>query len=318
VDTLTGRVTSRTNRRGHQTTYAYNAFGGVNSTTINMSSTSDTNIVTHFCAAETRSLHGCAWGPATAVGGVPLPQAVTRVDGPRGGLVDVMVFHLNRFGGPDTIQNPLGGRTRISRNAEYPALVTRIVDPMGFEQRAWYDTLHRGLVVRTQTPGLDSADATVQTEITWHSHWALPTKIKPPLGAATHFSYDSSVAKLNWQRVGPNDSTKVSFTYDAKHRVTSVVQPGGTETYEYDAVLGNVQRTQVATTVTHIKRDRWGADSVTFDGDTVLTTTSYRNILGRVDSTRSVGAPVSYQLPQGEGAPLAGSSPSVRRVVRNF
>ena len=310
-DAATGRALKRLNRKGDSTTYAYDAHGAVTTTTVAVPG--DSAIQVRFCHAATSGLVSCGWGPSTPLGGVPVASALTRVDGPRGGLIDVSTFHLNRFGGPDSVQNPLGGRTRIERHWKFPALVTRIVDPMGIEQRAWYDTT-RGLATQVQAAGLTASDSSARTKITWHSKWTLPTQIVPPLGDTTRIGYDGSYAKVLWRRLGPHDSLKVTFTYDAKHRVASVASPGSpTETYDYDATLGNIAEVETPPMTTTVTRNVWGEDTVSFDG--FARTTSYRSVLGRVDSTRTVSVPSSYSLLYSS---LSGSADSARRMIHTF
>lgn len=296
-DTTTGRITSRRTRRLDYVNFTYDQFGAVTKTTVKMTNPSDADIVTDFCATETRSLVSCSWA-ATTVGGVRLPDVVTKVNGPRTGTIDVMTFHLNRFGGPDSIQDPLGGRTRMERAGPFPVLVTKVTDAAGQVQRAWYNS--RGLAdsVRVDNPLGTTADAT--TRIKWHDKWALPDTIFPVVGAATAFNYSSTLARLNWQQRGPSSSTRVTFGYDANsNQVLSVSQPGADESFGYDPVLGNIDTMEVADQVTVLARNAFGFETTVADGDGLLTETIFRGPLGRVDSTLAVSATLARPLQTG-------------------
>ena len=309
VNSTTGRVERRLNHMLDTTLFYYDTGGAIASVRRSMSRTGDDHIITRFCVAETRSLAQCDWGPATPVSGVPLVDAVTRIDGPRAGLIDVMTFHINRFGAPDTLQDSHGGRTRIVRSDIFPILVARVTDPLGLITRAWYDTA--GRVDSMSAPGPSTTAAV--TRMWWNAKWAMPDSVLPPLGAITRYFNNATFARVDSQQLGSDVATRVRFSFDSLQQMTSVSAPGGTEVFGYDA-RGNVNMAQSGNSVTYIVRDRWGADSVTYDSALFLTTRTYRNILGRVDSTRATSRSVSYTMPFGQ---ISGATLARTRVVIN-
>lgn len=292
-----GLIARRVSRAGHVTNFVYDSLGAVIETQVVVPAVFGApldTIRTQLCPTETRSLTVCTWGPASALGGVTLPAAVTRLNGPRNGLIDVMTFVVNRFGSPDTLQDPVGGRTRLQRHTGFPALVTRLTGPTGLVQRAAYNA--RGLVdsLIVVSP-LGTADSAVTT-ITWHSSWALPTTVKPPRGGSTQTQYDGTWPRAQWTQTGSDATTRVTFAYDASNRISSVTQPGLTETFTYDGTLGNVSSIQAGPQTTNITRDSLGFERTVADGGNLLTETIYRNAVGRVDSTRAVSAATTRLL----------------------
>lgn len=281
-----GQIGWRRRRIAQDTVYfSYDAFGTISETKISLSRTSDTAIVQRYCLSEVRSLVACGWSDGP-LGGVPLSSAVSRVDGPRSGLIDVSTFYINRFGGPDTVIDPAGGRTRIERDTIFPALPTRIVDRAGSVQRAEYSS--RGLATRTivESP-LGTADSAV-TSIVWHSKWTMPTVVRPPLGDSITYNYQSSYPLTNWTQTGPSSSSRVSYYYNSTtYLVDSAKGPGQVARTTRDPRLGNPATATSNEQQTVILRDTIGFERVVFDTAQWKIDTIFRGISGRIDSTRS-------------------------------
>jgi RHS repeat-associated protein len=274
-----------------EVTFTYDAFGAVSQTSIGMSRTNDTTITTRYCPTATRSLVACAWSQGT-VGGVPLAEVVTRVDGPRGGLIDVTTLHLDRFGSVDSVFDALAGRTALQRDAAFPGRVLSVQDPTGLTQEAEYNA--RGLPTSLTTVNPVGTGADAVTTIDWHATWHLPLAVAQPLLDALLHSYDGTWPLREWtQRDGDPDS-RVRFFYGADRLVDSVVGPGQRTRLEYDASgLGNLSAVaEFAARVTYT-RDAFGFDTASVDDAGRYEERLVRNAIGLVDSAITVGLATS-------------------------
>ncbi|MBX3134187.1 MAG: RHS repeat-associated core domain-containing protein [Gemmatimonadaceae bacterium] len=281
-----GRVGWRRRRIAADTVaFTYDAFGAISQTSIGMQRTGDTTITTRYCPAETRSLVACAWSEGS-VGGVPLPSVVTRVDGPRGGLIDVTTFHLNRFGQLDSLFDALGGRTALGRDPDFPGRVLGVQDPTGLTQQAAYNA--RGLPTSLTTVNPIGTDSNAVTTIAWHTKWHLPLTVAQPLLDSIIHSYDSTWPLRNWTQRSNDSGSRVNFHYDDDNLVDSVVGPGQHTTLWRDA-LGNVSAVrEFAAKITSV-RDPFGFEIKREDDAGRFTERIVRNPIGLVDSVITVG-----------------------------
>src|SRR3989449_7096657 len=130
------RLTSRTDRRGTVTTYAFDAGNKVAQASINMG-TGQAAINTTLTALESRGLPG-----SSTPSSVDTAVANSRFNGARTDVGDTTLFWLDRFGAPRKIVDALGNATLLNRgDARWPALVTRLQYPSGQVTGATYDTL---------------------------------------------------------------------------------------------------------------------------------------------------------------------------------
>ena len=256
--TTTRRITGRQDRRGNWTRYRYDVAQKLDRTTVEMEQASE-NIVHAFRAKESRGLAESLLSRTLARDSV-----TTFWDGPRTDAADTTRFWLTPFGGPQVVRNALGHVTELERydslstgSRGYPALVTRVRHPNGFEQTARYND--RGNVTEqtdVQPYGPAQGDA-VTTYAYHHSRWPdFVTRLVLPMEEATEFGYDS-LGNRTWQQVGLRgrataydslrvDSTRVRFGYQpgTGGQLEKIIYPasGGQtpeESFEYDA-LGNL------------------------------------------------------------------------------
>ncbi|MDB4878537.1 MAG: hypothetical protein JWM41_4983 [Gemmatimonadetes bacterium] len=273
---LHGRLASRTNRRLHQTTYEYDDAGGFRRSTLDMAGTATTSIVRTFCPAETASLTSCASTPFRS------DSLRTWYDGPRADG-DTTWFYLTRFGSPRTIVDALRHTTRIERmDANWPALVTAVIDPIGHEIRTAYDS-RRGLADSVTDVNGNSTTTTTQppsvTRYEWHAKWDRAITVTSPESVITHREYDVATGDLSKEYVGPNHARLVRYTYDPVTRlvqtVTTLQSVNPTE-YGYDAI-GNLSRTTTPRgSISTIVRDVLGRDSVSKTPIAGVPATSWR------------------------------------------
>lgn len=238
VPTGVGREIKRVDRRGNPTYFRFDAAGLLQSVRVDLNIANGVpqdSSVTTFCAAESRGMNACAGGPTHP------EDAATTMDGPQAGTADTWRYYLNRFGGPDTIVNPFGVRTRIERDSIWPALAKAVVMPNGFRTEATYDPA-RGLL-RTVT-AIDplGPGTTAVTSYTWHPKWDQPATIVPPAGPSTSYSYDAA-GNRDTVRVG---KMKTVFTFwpGAGSLVRTVnAGMGVVDTFFFGAQLGNLDST---------------------------------------------------------------------------
>ncbi|HYD54768.1 MAG TPA: RHS repeat-associated core domain-containing protein [Gemmatimonadaceae bacterium] len=256
-----GRITRRTNKRGHGWEYAFDA-GLLRTATLTDASLATGSIVHTFCAAEGLSLSACG-GSTLALA----DSASTLVDGPRGAAVgDTTRFWVNRYGAPTRIRNAKGLHTTFERrDARFPQLVTALTQPNGrpggFRTEATYTD--RGLVeTSTAVSGLGDGVST-PTRYTWDLTWDRVRTVTSPTNEVTTFRYDGA-GNRQAQLIAELDSTKVTYTYDAYNRLETIKSPsrsaeGVVERFEYDSFLGNLRKhTSAIGYVTTMDRDDVG------------------------------------------------------------
>ena len=263
-----GRLTTRTDRRGFSTFFVFDATsGGFLGDTLFMAGTAANNIGLGFCGAETASLSACARGP------IDVSSIVTRFDGPRlnTDALDSAWFRITRFGAPSVVTDALKNVTRIERgDPNWPLLVTKTVDPVGFITTASYDSVRA--LLRSTTAlnpriivGTVGIDSSATTTYDWHAKWDVVTQVESPTRFTTHYDYDTPSGDLLSQHVGSGTQRKVDYGYDPATRlvnaVTTRTSPMPTR-YFYDA-LGNMDTTKTPLGfVSIVDRDYVGRDSV--------------------------------------------------------
>ncbi len=270
------RLYRRKNRRGDLTVFAFDTAGLVRRVSLDMTRISNPgmadSIVTSFCPAESRSVSACANEPW------PVDSNFTRVDGPRTDAADITTFFVNRFGAPWKIVNAVSDSTVLRRHdVTFPALVTGLRQPNGFETFASYDARGLPSMVRASTPyGLGGNDAI--TVYRWNRDYELVDtmfaakshSLPSPSDERTVFTYDAFGNRTS-QEDGRGSVSRVTFKYDEYNRVEAIDLPGiaigpngqGRERIGYDARLGNVSRdTTPMGFVTTYDTDALGRDSV--------------------------------------------------------
>jgi RHS repeat-associated protein len=233
---------------------------------------------------------GLGYSTATAVGAVYLSM--------RDPLGRVTYFWLGGWGSPARIRNAAEQTTAIERgDPRWPARVTRVVAPSGFETSARYDA--RGNVASTTAwnPYGDNRNATTTYE--WDPAWDAVTKVIAPEGEVTLVQYDS-VGRRAWEQAGPSDSRRVTYAYypgthpqapGLPQSVTLPTPPGAataTERFEYDA-RGNLAAVESPMGVrTESVSDRIGRGIYTkspIDGTSFRYDSTFYDLADQVDST---------------------------------
>jgi RHS repeat-associated protein len=295
-----GRLASRTDRRGGITVVAYDegyrlrrastALGGTDSST------------TSFCSASVRGLAACSASLVT-------PDSVyTILDGPRTDSADVNHFWVDVFGGVSAARDPRGYITSVVRgDRRWPALVTRVVRPNGQVVASTFDT--RGNI-RTVTDSSQVVGGRYSTtRYGWHARWPHVTAIVMPEGDVSTFDYDSVTGNRLWQQDGRGSTTRASFRYytsgGANGLLRAVVAPGGARDSVSYGSTGNVSSMQdPAGTMTYVETDRlgrirvvqspidtgvWKHDSTTFDArDLAVRSVSYGPALSGTSAQRVI------------------------------
>ncbi|HEU4722060.1 MAG TPA: RHS repeat-associated core domain-containing protein, partial [Gemmatimonadaceae bacterium] len=287
-------MSSRTNRRGHVTSFLYNTGDGLQSATVEMSDYgAGTDIVHGFSPAETR--------------GYPTPVRVdsawTTWDGPRIDAPDVTRFLLNRFGAPDLVIGASNDTTTVTRDATWPALPATVTLPRpsatqpGLQTTATYDTRGRVLTSTQVNPLGDGVNAT--TTYTWDATYDKPTRVTAPMGeftAATYRSdgrpdtktsggvtvtFDYTPPQFTQPCAGPTfvnypDGTQDRIGYDGSCNVTSTLTPLNPGTQYSRDDIGRVVK--VVTPIDQYGIN-WRSDTTEYDpSDLALRTRSFAGV----------------------------------------
>lgn len=234
TDIGSGRVIARTGRLQDPATFDYDEAGKLRRAALGMSRSAEADIVTTFCAAESRGVGSCTIGVDTV-------GAHTYIDGPRTDVADTMKFSINRYGAPDTVVNALGHKTWLVRDAVFPLLVDTVTQPNGFRTAATYNS--RGLpstVTAIGPYGAGGGNST--TRYAWNPVWDYVDTTIAPMGERTIVGYDALGNRI-WQEDARGDSTKAVFTYNASNQVETMLAPKNTSPTRiaYDS-LGNLRR----------------------------------------------------------------------------
>jgi RHS repeat-associated protein len=230
-------------------------------------------------------------GLADAAGAGALDTALvfSLIDGPRTDVVDHTRLWLDRWGAPRRIRNAEGRETVLTRgDPRFPALVTRVRHPNGYEESATYNLRGRVVATRQHAP-LEDGDSSVTRYGYDDPRWPdFATRAELPEGGVVETGYDAAGNRA-WQQQGPAEAlslgtayaaavhrTRATFHYDSQHRYThtcTAVQRGsgctggdrgGQEWTLYDA-RGNLAATRSPIGFwTVYDRDALGRDSVTY------------------------------------------------------
>lgn len=295
------RPTSRVDRRGTTTTFAYSPGGKLASASTPASATE--TVLQQFRPAEGQ---GVAAGTAESGRSIPLDSVYTRLDGPRTDVVDETKWWVNRFGAPLRVRDPMGAETVVEYDATWPGLAMRKRGPTGLETRAVYSSM-RGLVESVTAYGpYGSSKQNAVTRYFWHATWDMPDSVKAPTGEVTRRAYDAD-GNVLWEQAGGSAARRVTFAYDPTTRqLTSVRYPGvaGHDSVEYDAVLRNVART-ISPAGRWMRRvtDGLGRDTLvesSIDGTRSARQRITYDVLDRVIQSQSIGPAMPYTLPYAE------------------
>lgn len=253
------RVSSRTDRRGTVTSFAYGEGGGLVEARIAMQGTG-ADIAVGFAPLETLGI----------AASVDTARAYTRLAGPRA-AGDTTLLWLDRFGAPRRVRDALGGETWLARgDARFPALVTRLRAPNGRVTSAAYTA--RGALASVTDSSTSAGGRYATTRYVYGDPlWPdFATRVVPPEGDSVVVGYDPATGNRAWQEDARGASTRVVFRYyaagSARGRLRAVDGPlTDPDSVAYDAALGNLAETTSAGITTRYARD---------DAGRVLSTTS--------------------------------------------
>lgn len=304
------RIITRVNKLADSTFFQYDDGSALKQAKLSTARTDGAGsaITTNFRAAETRSVFGS--GDVTTL----LAKVYTQLDGPRTDVGDTTNFLVNRWGAPDTVVNALGQRTRMSRgNATFPALVTSVIVPGGFETRAYFNA--RALVDSTVAVNPYGTGTNAVTKFAWNPMWLRADSTIGPTGERTRTFYRSTKPLVDSVRMGANVARRVKFAYTADGQVQSVTEPGSTaDSVLYDG-LGNAMKTwtplgRAAATpyFTQYLKDAIGRDTLVvhpISGDTTGTTRFVFDAADRMIQTVDSGPARPYSFSAGNPFTLA-------------
>lgn len=287
-------ITARTDRRGARTWFDWEPWGPGLTDAVTPDG-NGANIAHYF-----RNPANVGMAPTSKP--LSVDSLVFRYTNPRGYATN---FWLNSLGSPTQIINAIGQTTTITYgDSRFPGLATQVVRPGGLTSQATYNA--RGLVDNTTVlnPLGDGRNAT--TTYRWDPVWNMLTGVHSPSGVSDSTAYDAVTGNRLWQQDGRGSISRVQFGYDTQNRLISIQPPGNApdklQRIAYDAVLGNVS--SVTTPLGFVSRsyqDAIGRDTLsdapidTLQSLRQKVRTTY-NVADEVDSTISIGPPVTYTL----------------------
>lgn len=291
------RVSGRRDRMGVLTSFTFDASQRLASSSVLANAT---DVIVHaFRVAEGQGRGTGAAGQAHVADSV-----YTRLDGPRGDVVDVSKWWLNSLGAPLRVRDPVGGEVRLRYSTTHPALVSEMEDAAGLRTLAKYTA--RGLLDSMIVHHPFTATNAVTT-INWHASWEYPIEVKDPNGLIAYRSYDASTGNLLTARTGNSIEWDARFEYLPDGRLERAFAPGASVATEitYEPTLGNAVRTRTpGGAIVRLSLDVLGRDSVAVSSTDVVTDTILKvirgetlyDIRGRVAQTRSWSAALPYTL----------------------
>jgi len=295
------RIITRTNKLNDTTYFQYDDGGALKQSSLSTARTdgAGTSITSNFRAAETRSAYNSADLPTL------LAKVYTQLDGPRTDVGDTTNIVVNRWGAPDSVTNALGQRTRLTRaNTTFPALVTKVVAPNGFETRAFFNS--RALTDSTvAVDPFNTGNAT--TRYAWNPTWNKADSMIRPTGERIRTFYRTTRPIADSMRFGAHGPQRVKFSYTADYQVRSVTEPAGLpDSVTYDSI-GNATRawTPMGRSAsvpyfTQLLKDAIGRDTLVIhpiSGDTTGSMRFTYDGADRVVGSVSYGPARPYSLP---------------------
>lgn len=182
-----GRMTSRTNRKGHATRYEYGNGLRVTKSHVPYGATGADTARTTYDAWDERGLFIGTGGSALVA--IDSFQIRTKIDGPRTDVSDTAAFYVDRWGAPVRTVNAIGAVTQIVRSdAAKPALVTKVIAPNGRVDSLTWNA--RGNLVQSRTITSDQAVQVTTWEYTSANTADAPSRVIDPLNRSSYFYYN--------------------------------------------------------------------------------------------------------------------------------
>ncbi len=311
------RASSRTNKLGHATTFAYDALHRLAKDSLDMGS-GVPFIVQRFLDADTVQL--AAHLP-------PPPESLyVRVDGPRTDVRDYTSFWRDAYGAPTSIVDAVGDTTRITRgDARWPGLATREQMPNGNVMLATYSSRGNDSTSTDSVPVKGGSPAT--TRYLFDPKWDYVTRIVHPMNDSVVLTYDASTGNRLSQAPAGDMSRAVTFAYDATTGLLRAIHAPMTtkpDSLYYDHALGNdsmevtprgmrsITTRDLVGRITHTKSP---IDSGTSPTHFVESDLAY-DLLDRDTLTDTYGPQLHYHFPWANGFLNGVTAPAEEQVVR--
>jgi RHS repeat-associated protein len=245
----TRRLSAVVNRRGDSTTFTYDSLSGKLSWV-------DLPRVTLYNGAARPRVTYAPWQtvgvPTTSTAGTAATSVLTSTV--RGATTDALgravSFSADHWGQPLSVTDPIGRTTTITRNGGFfPSSVQ-------YAEGGVDNFTFAGALLTSQTLAGQTA-----TNIHYGAY-GQPDTISGT-GRPTVNASLGPGGRVEWLRLGGQDSLRVSYTYDSRGRLlTQTDSLGHTTTFHYDALFGNLDSTLApGNRYTKLYFDGYGRDS---------------------------------------------------------
>lgn len=215
-------------------------------------------------------------------------------------------FTDDPWGQPLRVSEPLGRTTTITRSGIYPTVVQY---PEGGVDSTTYSN---GLVTSQRLAGENRVNIR-------YGGWGQPDSV----GGTGWPSVRASLGpggRVDWTRVGPADSLRMSYSYDTRGRLTSQTDSMGHVTrFTYDAVTGNLDSTiSPGNRFTKFTYDAYGRMSTQQSNDEPARSVAYDSVDRVVATYDSVNAvPTQYTYDKLYLTRVQGAKGQVYKFERN-
>lgn len=238
------RLQTVTDRRGGVTTYTLDANGRLQYVTL-----PQVQLYNGLASPRRHYVDSRMSGvPTTSTVTTPWTSALSSslADTARDEMGNRTSFTVNPWGQPLSVSEPYGRTTTISRNGIYPSVVQ--YPDGGIDSTAFTN----GLLTSQRLAGENRVNIR-------YGGWGQPDSV----GGTGWPSMRSSVGpggRVDWTRIGPADSLRMSYKYDSRGRDSVRTDSMGHVTrFTYDAVTGNPDSTiSPGNRFTHLTYDAYG------------------------------------------------------------
>lgn len=225
--------------------------------------------------------------PTTSTATTPWTPALATslIDTLRDEMGNVSSFSVDPWGQPVRVAEPYGRITSITRSGIYP---TTVQYPEG------------GIDSTTYTNGLLTSQRLAgENRVNIHyGGWAQPDSV----GGTGWPSMRASIGpggRIDWTRIGPADSLRMSYKYDSRGRDSVQTDSMGHVTrFTYDPVTGNPESTiRPGNRFTHLTYDAYGRLSTQQSNDEPARVVSYDSVdrvIAVYDSVNAVPTQYAY------------------------
>ncbi|NUP57088.1 MAG: RHS repeat-associated core domain-containing protein [Gemmatimonadaceae bacterium] len=270
-----------TDRRGGVTTYTLDANGRLQYVTL-----PQVQLYNGMASPRRQYVDSRMSGvPTTSTVTTPWPSTLSSAlaDTVRDELGNRTSFSVNPWGQPLSIAEPYGRTTTISRSGIYPTVVQY---PEGGIDST---TFSSGLLTSQRLAGENRVNLR-------YGGWGQPDSVGGTGWPSLRASLGAG-GRVDWTRVGPADSLRMSYTYDSRGRVLTATDSMAHVTrFSYDAVTGNLDSTVApGNRFTHRTYDAYGRLSTQQSNNEPARQIAYDSVDRVIATYDSVGAtPTRY------------------------